>query len=276
MQWLIKIITTLLLVISVGQISAQVFYTDDELGVSIGVSSYFGDLNPDYNLLHARPALGIFYKNHLHPYISVRAALNYTQLGFDDQWSKNEFQQIRNLSFETPLIEFSALAEFNFFYFSTGQQGKRFTPYLLLGVAGFYYNPYTYLDGKKYYLQPIGTEGQKKNEYKDRAYSKFSLAIPAGVGIKYWIRPGLNLSVDLLHRFTFTDYLDDVSQTYVDFSNGNSRDRRLADPSENKIGYAGKKRGDSASFDEYLMFQVSISLQFKTYKCPKSWNQSYF
>lgn len=276
MQWLNKIWATLILVGFNLCVNAQVFYSDDELGISLGASSYVGDLNPNYNLLHSQPALGIFYKNHLHPYISIRASLNYTKLGYKDSWSKSDFQKTRNLSFETSLLELAALAEFNFFYFSTGQADKRFTPYLLLGVAGFYYNPYTHLDGKKYYLNPIGTEGQGRAGFEDRKYSKFSWAIPVGVGIKYWLRPGMNLSIDLLHRFTFTDYLDDVSQTYPDFSNLNSRDRRLSDPSINQIGVPGKKRGDSASFDEYLMFQVSLSLQFKTYRCPKNWNQSYF
>lgn len=252
---------------------AQVFYTNDEVGVTLGASSYFGDLNPDYNILHPNIAAGVFYKNHVHPYISVRAALMYTQLGYDDAWSKNEFQQLRNLSFKSNIFELSALGEFNFFYFATDRKNNRFTPYVLLGVSGFYYNPYTIMDSKKYYLRPLGTEGQNTEAFKDRKYGKFAMAIPVGAGFKYWIKPGMNLSIDLLHRFTFTDYLDDVSQQYVGPENlggdhPNNMTARLADRSGKGIGVNGKQRGDKAGLDEFLIFQVSLSLQFKTYKCP--------
>ncbi|HLS70405.1 MAG TPA: DUF6089 family protein [Chitinophagaceae bacterium] len=277
---------TIILIFSINILTleksqAQVFYTDDELGIGVGASSYFGDLNPDYNITHPKPAVSIFYKNHVHPYISLRAMLTYTQLGYKDEWSKNPFQHTRNLSFESKIFELSALGEFNFFYFLTGRKENRFTPYLLLGISAFYYNPYTYMDSKKYHLKPLGTEGQNLDMYNDRKYSNYALALPAGFGIKYWIKPGMNLSIDFLHRFAFTDYLDDVSTTYVGAKNlggehPNNIAAKLADRSIDKIGKNGVQRGDRSSFDEYFIMQVSLSLQFKTYKCPTRYNTQRF
>ncbi|HZH88657.1 MAG TPA: DUF6089 family protein [Chitinophagaceae bacterium] len=277
-KWLIYTLSFSFLILTTQESKGQVFYTDDEFGLTLGASTYFGDLNPDYNVLHPKPALGIFYKNHLHPYISVRASLTYTQFEFKDSWSNNDFQKIRNLQFKNNILELAVLGEFNFFYFSTGRAENRFTPHLLLGLAALRHNPFTHLDSRKYYLKPAGTEGQNMAEYKDRRYSNFAIAIPVGAGFKYWIRPGLNLSVDLLHRFTFTDYIDDVSTQYVEHNNysDNNINQRLSDRSLEGIGKAGKQRGDNASFDEYFIFQVSLSLQFKTYKCPKNFNNVYF
>ena len=37
-----------------------------------------------------------------------------------------------------------------------------------------------------------------------------------GVGIKYQLSERVNLGTELLYRKTFTDYIDDVSTTYID------------------------------------------------------------
>src|SRR5690554_1286383 len=159
---------------------AQNFYTSSEYGLQFGVSSYFGDLNPNYSLKSMKPAVGFFYRNHLNPYISVRGMINYTKLGYDDQLSNNPFQKIRNLNFKSDIFELTALGEFNFFWFETGNKNRRFTPYLALGFSAFHFSPYTTLNGKKYHLRDLGTEGQNTQEYKDRKYGSFSFSVPFG------------------------------------------------------------------------------------------------
>src|SRR5690606_37174771 len=135
-----------------------------------------------------------------------------------------------------------------------------------------------YYNGSKYRLKPIGTEGQTNNAFKDRRYYNFSISIPVGVGFKYWVKPRLNLGIELSNRFTFTDYLDDVSKTYVGSnyfpSNplnptiSNSLQDRSKLPNDQRIGTPGKQRGDKISFDQFFIAQVSLSFQLKTYKCP--------
>lgn len=262
---------------------AQLFFTSSEYGLQLGASTYFGDLNPNYGLQSIHPAGGAFYRYAFNPYIAIKAMANVTRVGFDDQLSKNEFQKQRNLNFKSDIYEAAIAAEFNFFWFATGDPKHRFTPYLTIGIGGFYYNPYTYFDDKKYNLRDLGTEGQNTSEYKYRAYKPYSIAIPVGAGIKYWIKPGMNLGVEIANRFTFTDYIDDVSTTYVGESYFSpnpmhpSVASQLQDPSVTidgkKLGRAGKQRGDNSTKDQYLLFQVSLSFQLKTYKCPNNFSE---
>lgn len=256
----------------------QEFYTPSEYGVMVGASTYFGDLNPNYGMRFIRPATGVFYRYSINPYISIKGMANYTRLGYDDQLTANPYQKQRNLRFKSDIVELAAMSEFNFHWFQTGVSKRRFTPYLAAGVGVFYYEPFAYHNNKKYNLRNLGTEGQNTKEYKDRKYKPVSVCFPVGAGIKYWITPGFNLGVEILNRFTLTDYLDDVSQTYVGADKFPSSAQNptaayaLQDPSilveGQKLGRAGKQRGDNSTKDQYIMIQVSMSFQLKTYKCP--------
>jgi len=265
--------------------SAQEFFTSSEYGVQLGASTYFGDLNPNYGMKSINIAGGAFYRYAFNPYIAIRAMANYTKVGYDDKLSNNEYQKQRNLNFKSNIIEAAVLAEFNFFWFATGNPQHRFTPYLALGVGAFYYDPYTHLGGKRYNLRDLGTEGQNTSEFKDRRYKPYSICFPVGAGIKYWVKPGMNLGVEILNRFTLTDYMDDVSNTYIGAERFSSDPMhpsvasQLQDPSSTldgqKLGRAGKQRGDNSTKDQYLMFQVSLSLQLKTYKCPNNFGEKW-
>lgn len=258
--------------------NAQNYYSGSEYGVSFGGSQYFGDLNDEYGFRFIRPAFGGFTRLHLNPYIALKGGVNYTRVGYKDKFSGNPYNQKRNLSFQSDVFEAFVQAEFNFFRFSTGEIGNRWTPYLTGGVGVFYFNPFAEYNGKKYYLRPLGTEGQNAG-FDDRKYGKFSMCFPVGAGFKYWLRPGLNIGFEIADRLTLTDYLDDVSTTYV----GNNyfptdpqvpnpayvlQDRSVETSPADPLGRAGKQRGNSSTKDQYLMFLVHLSFQLKVYKCP--------
>jgi len=257
---------------------AQRFFAQTEYGVQLGASTYFGDLNPNYGLHFIRPSGGAFIRYSFNPYIALKGMIDYTKIGYDDKFSKNVFQQIRNLSFRSDILEAAVVAEFNFFRFETGNPRHRFTPYLSGGIGIFYYTPYVIYQDQRYNLRAMGTEGQNTGQYNDRRYKPYSVCFPVGAGVKYWIKPGVNLSVELLNRFTLTDYIDDVSSTYVGAERFSSNPMHptpagyLQDPSitveGQKLGRAGKQRGDVSTKDQYLLFNISLSLQLKTYKCP--------
>jgi len=257
--------------------TAQTFFTGTEYGVMFGGSQYFGDLNTNYGFQTVHPAVGVFTRYHINPYISVKGVVNYTQVSYSDAYNTDPFEKERNLSFASNIVELAAQAEFNFFRFATGEDGSRFTPYLTGGLGVFYYNPYTYYNGQKYFLRPLGTEGQ--NAGYGRHYSSFSACFPIGAGVKYWLKPGLNLGFEIADRLTLTDYIDDVSSTYVGADKFPSdpryqniaailQDRSTQTDPNQPLGRAGKQRGDNSSYDQYLMFQVTVSFQLKTYKCP--------
>lgn len=273
---------SLLLACGIFNAGAQEFFTPTEYGVLLGASTYFGDLNPNYGYKYICPAAGVYIRHQFNPYISLRGALNYTKVGYDDAYTKNPYQLERNLNFRSDILELNVMGEFNFFWFATGEPQHRFTPYLAGGFGVFYYEPYTTYNGLRYNLRPLGTEGQNTEEYASRKYHPYSFCIPVGAGIKYWIAPGVNFSFELINRFTFTDYIDDVSTTYIGadkfFYNpmnpsvaSELQDRSIAVDGQ-KLGRAGKQRGDSNSKDQYLMMQFSLSFQLKTYKCPSNQN----
>src|SRR5690606_3430311 len=133
--------------------------------------------------------------------IALKAVLNYTHIGYDDAFSNNAYQQQRNLSFRSNILEAALIAEFNFFWFEAGDKQHRFTPYLAGGIGAFYFEPYTKYNGKNYKLRPLGTEGQNTTEFANRRYEPYSLCFPVGAGIKYWVRPGVNFSFEILNRF---------------------------------------------------------------------------
>lgn len=257
----------------------QEFYTSKEYGLSIGGSEYFGDLNDHYGFKYVRPCGGPFLRVHLTPHIAVRTTLSYAKVGYDDKWNTNDaFEQARNLNFRSDIIELSTQAEFNFFRFSTGELHSRFTPYLTGGVGVFYYDPYTYLNERKYFLRKQGTEGQNAG-YDQRKYGPVSVCFPIGAGVKYWVNPGFNIGFEIADRLTLTDYLDDVSATYVGsdkFPNDPAapnpayylQDRSGEVGTTPALGRAGKQRGSSNTKDQYLYMIFNISFQLKTYKCP--------
>jgi hypothetical protein len=253
---------------------AQRFYSGNEYGFTVGGSQYFGDLNDNYGFHTIHPAYGVFLRTPFNPYISVRGGLYYTQVGYDDKYNTDPFEHLRNLNFTSNIFECSANAEFNFFRYSTGELNSRFTPYLTGGIGVFYYNPYTYLNGTKYYLRTLGTEGQDAGSTSNK-YSNFAVCFPIGAGVKWWIRPGTNLGFEIVDRLTTTDYLDDVSDVYAGagkFANNPValalQDRSSAIQPNNPIGIAGKQRGNTSTFDQYLMAMVTVSFQFKVYRCP--------
>ena len=261
---------------------AQSFFSASEYGISLGGSQYFGDLNDHYGFHYIRPAGGAFVRLLLNPYISVRGSASYTQVGYADSYNNNPYEQERNLSFHSNIVEGVLQSEFNFARFTTGEDGHRFTPYLTFGIGAFYFAPYANFGGKDYDLRALGTEGQNVG-FDDRKYKRWAMCFPVGAGFKYWIVPGVNLGLEIADRLTTTDYLDDVSNTYVGadkFPNDPQTPNPafyLQDPStaSPQLGRAGKQRGNSQTKDQYLYAQFNISFQFKVYKCPAWMKEGY-
>lgn len=266
-------------VISVAVIRAQAQYTDSyvqegEIGGAIGLAHYFGDLNTRAAINRPKFSGGIFFRKQLNNYIALKLAGNYALVGYSDIYSKNEVQRRRNLSFNSNIWELALSGEFNFFRFLPGVEGYNYTPYVSLGLGMFSYDPYTYLNGTKYYLRSIGTEGQGSTAYPGKKpYGSTALCIPLAIGFKYAISPSLNIFTELGYRFTTTDYLDDVSSTYApDAFVAGSIPYQLQDRSYETgtpIGTKGRQRGNSSQKDAYVIFQVGFSFNLSSYRCPQ-------
>lgn len=269
--------------------NAQMYYGEQrtgEFGVAVGAAHYFGDLNTRANLNRPKFSAGAFYLKQFNDYIGVKLAVNYAFLGYSDIYSNNETQKRRNLSFNSNVWEASLNGQFNFFHYRPGEPGYNFTPYVSLGVGAFSYDPYAYLQGAKYFLRPLGTEGQGSSLYPDRKqYGTVAACFPLAIGFKFGLNPGTNVFFEAGYRFTTTDYLDDVSTTYVGDQpfyyagttsvigvDGNINPAyQLADRSYetgDRIGVKDRQRGNSQQKDAYAIAQVGVSFNLSSYKCP--------
>ncbi len=262
-----------------------------EFGVAIGAGHYFGDLNTRASLNRPKFSAGAFYIKQFNNYVGLKLPCNYAFLGYSDIYSKNETQQRRNLSFNSNVWEASISGQFNFFHYMPGVEGYNFTPYVSLGIGAFSYDPYAYLKGTKYFLRTLGTEGQNSTLFPDRKpYGTVAACFPVAIGFKYALSEGTNFFAEVGYRFTSTDYLDDVSTTYVG-------DEPFLYPSADpnvppsvvgpdgqinpayllsdrsyetgeRIGIKGRQRGNSSQKDAYVLAQVGVSFNLSSYKCP--------
>lgn len=266
------------------RVSAQeeAFVQEGEYGISLGAAHYFGDLNPNPRFNRPGFAMGAFFRKQFGNYVAVRVGGQYAYLGYSDKFNtSNEFMYRRNLSFNSNIWELAVQGDFNFFKFVPGSSYNRFTPYITFGLGVFNYNPYTYYEGKKVYLRPLGTEGQGSAAYPDRkTYGSMAICAPIGVGIKYSLNRQMSLGFEVLYRFTTTDYIDDVSKTYAP----DAQSQTLPDGSPtlwyalqdrsgatgDLIGIKGRQRGYSNQKDSYITAQVMLSFNLTSYKCPSA------
>jgi hypothetical protein len=254
-----------------------------EFGITAGAAHYFGDLNTRAALNRPKPALGIFFRKQFGNYTGLRISAHYAQLGYSDVYSKNDYHKTRNLSFNTNVWEVALQGDFNFFRFIPNHPDYLFTPYVTLGAGIFTYDPYAFLDGKKEFLRPLGTEGQTIGYKGRQQYNTMAFSFPIGAGIKYNLNEKINLSFEISHRFTTTDYLDDVSTTYIGASRfgllpnglpttaGLLQDRSYELDANNLLGVEGRQRGYSKQRDQYVIAEIGISFNISSYRCPSAY-----
>jgi opacity protein-like surface antigen len=237
-----------------------------ELGISVGVGHYFGDLNRS-RVNRPKPAIGLFFRKQFGSYVALRANAHFAKLGYADKYNTTPFERQRNLSFNSDIVEFTIQGDFNFFKFIPGTPEYRFTPYVTFGVGALSFDPYAFIPGDQdpYYLNRQMTEGQTK------PYAQNAFCFPVGMGVKYNFYRNLNIGFEVAYRFTTTDYLDDVSTTYAGanmFTPGTPgyilQDRSLTVP---MLGVAGKQRGFSQQKDQYVFAELTLSMSFNSYKC---------
>ena len=255
---------------------------EGEFGVGIGAGHYFGDLNTRAHINRPKIAATAFFRKNFGNYIALRVGASFAQLGYSDIYNThNEYMKARNLSFNSNVWELALQGDFNFFRFMPGEAGYNFTPYITFGIGVFNYDPFAMLSGQKYFLRPLNTEGQGNALYPDRKpYSSMAFSVPFGAGFKYCINENINVGFELVHRVTGTDYLDDVSTTYVDPSvfpplPGGSpspayllhdRSYEIGEP----IGIVGRQRGISTQKDQFITGIFYISFNLQSYKCPSA------
>lgn len=263
----------------VGAMSQKVSF-----GIWGGAAHYAGDLAPTLDNYYRlfQPAAGVFNRININSRIAVKTSVNVGRIVGNDAWSNNIYQQSRNLSFRSLIVEAGTQLEFNFFKYILDSRNHRFTPYVFIGIAGFYHNPQAQLNDEWYDLQPLGTEGQQFPDYSGRnPYSLFQIAVPYGGGFKFNVSKGFNVALEIGYRGTYTDYLDDVSSTYIDngvieAGQNGAIAAALADRSgevvDEPIGIEGTQRGNTQNVDAYIFTGIQLSYTIRSLKCPSPGN----
>lgn len=195
-----------------GKLSAQNF----QFGFNVGTSVYLGDLDTpsladkteDLNL-----AYGFFFRHSINNHFNIRLNFMRGELSAADSLSSLDWQIARNLSFRTEYAELGAFIEFDLFDTDSDEATKWWTPFITAGVGYFHYNPQTILRGEVIDLQPIGTEGQGLSGFPAK-YSTDIMSVPIGGGIKVRLTRAISIQLQAMNRFTFTDFIDDVSSRF--------------------------------------------------------------
>ncbi len=225
-----------------------------ELGFFGGASYYLGDINPRKHFINNHLAGGIFFRYSTNYRYAWRFGFNYGNLSASDAGSGEPDQIERNASFKTPVYELHALAEFNFVEYRIGHNRHRFTMFVFAGLAGNYTSPQS--DFGLGYDRGMGAmvEARTKN------YSRYQVAVPFGIGLKFNIGDKCGLGFEWGPRKTYTDLLDDVSGTY------NENAIYLHPAPEGNAGYskaAGNMRGNPRTKDWYFFYGVTLTFKLK-------------
>lgn len=255
-----------------------------EVIFGVGTTNFMGELGGadqagthfarDFEISYTRPLLHAGYRYKLSPSFSVKAGVWYGWVYGDDAKTADIHRNARNLSFRSPIVELGGNIEYHIIKEKFGHRydlrrirGKGNTPslYVFTGVNGFWFNPKAkYVDGSWVALQPLGTEGQGIIDTRD-PYSRISWSVPVGFGMNFLIDRNWGVGFEYGVRYAMTDYIDDVSTTYID--QGLFTDpvaAYFADRSNDWVGAAPyNQRGDSRYNDAYMFLTVNVTYKLR-------------
>jgi hypothetical protein len=279
---------------SYSQITAGNYF---EAGFTAGPMVFLGDLGghygvgttflKDYNMNATKLAFGVYLEAHPSELIGVRLSANFGSVEGDDNYvvdkgGEEVWRLQRNLNFKSNITEANLMLEVSptvLFEDQPTEVAGRLRPYGLIGVGVFHFNPMgQYVDPNTsqttwVYLQPLHTEGEGFVEGRPN-YALTQIEIPMGAGLKYYISDRVNLALEFVYRKTFTDYIDDVSTTFVDpailqanLPNGTSQ---IAIAMANKSPLQGipgsnynptDKRGDPTQDDAFFTIGFKLGIR---------------
>jgi opacity protein-like surface antigen len=240
----------------------------------IGSSGIAGFKDLEFKL--TRPSIAVGYRYYLSPKFAVKGDLTYARLNGDDALTEERFRSNRNLHFRSAAIDLSARIEFyplseyfGHLYRNNGIHGgkvRKISPYVFVGVGGFWFNPKAKYNDEWVALRPLTTEGVE--------YKKIAVSMPFGAGLKYALSNKISIGLEFCLRYTSTDYIDDVSTTYIDKSNADAMEQYLANPTTGEIPVytdgtyvndptaPGAQRGDPNNNDSFLLTMISFNYKF--------------
>jgi hypothetical protein len=223
------------------------------IGLSLNAFNYYGDLSPypkkgstDFGL--TKPAVGLSFTHRFGPRYQVIGAFTYGAIQGSDQnsadpndASNGAFRYVRNLSFRNRITEFSAIAQADLFENMQRYSSRpTWAPYVFAGIAVFHHNPQAQVPDIDLFGQPFSNGGSwvdlQPLQTEGKSYSLYQFAIPFGIGVRYRLSDLMDIALEFGFRYTFTDYLDDVSGNYIDLDTfGNNELARALSYRSNEV-----------------------------------------
>ena len=224
-----------------------------ELIGGVGVTYYMGDLREDnFKNLELGPNLSIGLTYRWFNRASLRSELRVYNVGGSQVGAK---RSQNNLSFRTTSADAYVGIQLDLFRYT---DKTPFNAYLFGGVGLTYLNPSAVLDGKRYSLAPLQTEGV--------AYNRLVMIAPGGIGMTFKTTDRLSVGLELSGTYINSDYFDDVSDRFVAFTDQNSIAARLADRKPDlglPASLPGDVRGNPGNKDIYIILTLKAQYTLK-------------
>lgn len=192
---------------------------DWELGMFIGGAVYQGDLTSKLvDLKQASPGIGFTARYKYYYTLNFRGNLLVTKLSAADA-ENTKRPTDRGYSFESSLVEFSGMAEYEPFgkvrELKGGKNKVVVSPYFLGGFGFCVSSPKPQFAA----TDNPAVESAIKQDLRG-GFSKIHLIIPIGMGLRYDLSRDWMIGAEVAARYPFTDYLDGISKA----ANPNAKD----------------------------------------------------
>mgnify|MGYP003756434077 CR=1 FL=1 len=160
-----------------------------ELGAMAGPSFYMGDANLNGFYKNVTMAGGAMGRYNFNPRTALKFDLGFGSVKGDASKGSNKFpnKEGQTWDFNNSLIDVACQYELNFCGYGTGigyKGSKRLAPYIQAGLGFTYCN------------------------------KALTMNIPVGFGVKYKLKPRLNVGIDWTMRFSMSDKLDGIEDPY--------------------------------------------------------------
>ena len=256
----------------IGKASAQQY----SLRGYAGGLYYLGDLAPLSSALSVsqyNPGLGLSIGKEINQTFDIHLKYIYGRISASDKDARDPARRLRNFSFVSSIYDLGLITEINLNRWLKGLNRYGLRLYYSTGVSLFHFNPQAVYQGRLVKLQPLGTEGQGNALLSDKEkYSLTQLSIPFGFGVQFDLSDEFELGLEIIPRWTFTDYLDDVSGAYIPLNDLAVNNGDLAAALSNRTGEltgmhsvdqpVGSLRGNPNIADWYMYLGVYFSYKW--------------
>ena len=185
-----------------------------ETSFGLGTTHFHGDIGgtaddnnalgfKDIQIQYARPSFSLGASYRIAGDMNIKMNLIYGFIKGDDLDSRND---PRDFVFTSTIFEPSF--QFEYYLLSESSSFSSSALFNRRGMVNNYSKIYVYAFGG---LGGIYSNPKPQNNfinYFDDNFSKFGLAFPVGLGLKYTVDAKWSLGLELGRRFTLTDYID--------------------------------------------------------------------